>query len=105
MNSINSLVNCFYEIKNEFNIGKNCFRPIPKVDSTLLSFNKHQDFLIKKNEIEKFIKFKRKIFSHQRKTLKKIFREYQIDIDIDKNLRIENLNLIDFISIFRKINF
>ena len=105
LNSINSLVNCFYEIKHEFNIGKNCFRPIPKVDSTLLSFNKHQDFLLKKNEIEKFIKFKRKIFSHQRKTLKKVFRDNEIDIDIDKNLRIENLNLVEFISIFRKVNF
>ena len=105
LNSINSLVNCFYEIKHEFNIGKNCFRPIPKVDSTLLSFYKHQDLLIKNNEIDKFINFKRKIFSHKRKTLKKVFRDNEIDIDIDKNLRIENLNLIEFISIFRKINF
>ena len=105
LNSINSLVKCFYETKHEFNIGKNCFRPIPKVDSTLLSFYKHHDLLIKNNEIEKFINFKRKIFSHQRKTLKKVFRDYKIDIDIDKNLRIENLSLIEFVSIFRKINF
>lgn len=104
LNAINSLVNCFYEIKHEFNISKNCFRPIPKVDSTLLSFYKHQNLLLKNKEIENFINFKRKIFSQQRKTLKKIFSNNKINFDIDENLRIENLNLIEFISIFRKIN-
>ena len=107
LNAINTLVNCFYKVKHEFNISKNCFRPIPKVDSTLLSFYKHQNLLIKKDEIEKFINFKRKVFSHKRKTLQKVFRDYQIDVnvDIDKNLRVENLSLLDFISIFRKVNF
>ena len=107
LNAINTLVNCFYKVKHEFNISKNCFRPIPKVDSTLLSFYKHQNLLIKKDEIEKFINFKRKVFSHKRKTLQKVFRDYQIDVnvDIDKNLRIENLSLFEFISIFRKVNF
>jgi len=107
LNAINTLVNCFYKVKHEFNISKNCFRPIPKVDSTLLSFYKHQNLLIKKDEIEKFINFKRKVFSHKRKTLQKVFRDYQIDVnvDIDKNLRIENLSLLEFISIFRKVNF
>jgi len=107
LNAINTLVNCFYKVKHEFNISKNCFRPIPKVDSTLLSFYKHQNLLIKKDEIEKFINFKRKVFSHKRKTLQKVFRDYQIDVnvEIDKNLRIENLSLFEFISIFRKVNF
>ena len=107
LNAINTLVNCFYKVKHEFNISKNCFRPIPKVDSTLLSFYKHQNLLIKKDEIEKFINFKRKVFSHKRKTLQKVFRDYQIDVnvEIDKNLRIENLSLLEFISIFRKVNF
>ena len=105
LNAINSLVNCFYEIKHEFNISKNCFRPIPKVDSTLLSFYKRQDLLLKNEEIENFIKFKRKIFSHQRKTLKKLLRDYMLEIDIDKNIRVENLSLNEFILIFRKINF
>lgn len=107
LNAINTLVNCFYKVKHEFNISKNCFRPIPKVDSTLLSFYKHKNLLIKKDEIEKFINFKRKVFSHKRKTLQKVFRDYQIDVnvDIDKNLRIENLSLFEFISIFRKVNF
>jgi 16S rRNA (adenine1518-N6/adenine1519-N6)-dimethyltransferase len=40
LNSLNSLVNCFYEINANFNVSKNCFRPIPKIDSTVLSFKK-----------------------------------------------------------------
>ena len=40
LNSINSLINCFYKIKLKFNVSKNCFRPIPKVDSSVLTFKK-----------------------------------------------------------------
>ena len=48
LNSLNSLVNCFYEINNSFNVSKNCFRPIPKIDSTVLYFKKTKKFF-KKN--------------------------------------------------------
>ena len=40
LNSINSLIKCFYNIKLNFNVSKNCYRPIPKVDSSVLTFNK-----------------------------------------------------------------
>ena len=74
LNSLNSLVNCFYEINNSFNVGKNCFRPIPKIDSTVLSFTKKK-CSFKKNEINEFIKFKRNLFSHKRKTLNNLLKE------------------------------
>ena len=38
LNSINALVNCFYDVKLKFNVSKNCFRPIPKVNSSILTF-------------------------------------------------------------------
>ena len=75
LNSLNSLVNCFYEIKNSFNVSKNCFRPIPKIDSTVLSFKKKKKILLKKNEINNFIEFKRNLFSHKRKTLNKFIKK------------------------------
>ena len=40
INSINSLIRCFYDIKLSFNVSKNCFRPVPKVDSSVLVFSK-----------------------------------------------------------------
>ena len=48
LNSINSLVKCFYNIKLNFHVSKNCFRPIPKVESSVLTFVKRKEKLIKK---------------------------------------------------------
>ena len=42
LNSINSLIKCFYNIKLNFNVSKNCYRPIPKVDSSVLTFKKRK---------------------------------------------------------------
>ena len=48
INSLNSLVNCFYDINTSFNVSKNCFRPAPKIDSTVLSFKRKKNILLKK---------------------------------------------------------
>tara|TARA_B100000927_G_C16400605_1_gene443203 strand:+ start:62 stop:802 length:741 start_codon:yes stop_codon:yes gene_type:complete len=105
LNSLNSLVRCFYEINNSFNVSKNCFRPIPKIDSTVLLFNKIEKPLLKKNEIIKFIEFKRDLFSHKRKILKNLLKNYQFDKEkFDLSARIENISLKKLIDIFREIN-
>ena len=104
LNSINALVKCFYNIEKKFNVSKNCFRPIPKVNSTVLTFRKINKSLIKKKEIENFILFKRKIFSQKRKSLKKILKKYKLEDGFDLNLRVENLKLEEFIKLFRAIN-
>ena len=105
LNSINSIINCFYNIKFAFNVSKNSFRPVPKVDSCVLKFEKLSKNLIKKNEIESFIKFKRYIFSHKRKSLKNLLKKYKITEESNLNLRAESISLIEFVKIFRKINF
>ena len=105
LNSLNSLVRCFYEINNSFNVSKNCFRPIPKIDSTVLLFNKIEKPLLKKNEIIKFIEFKRNLFSHKRKILKNLLKNYKFDKKkFDLSTRIENVSLKKLIDIFREIN-
>ena len=104
LNSINSLVKCFYNISFNFNVSKNCFRPIPKVDSTVLTFKKKKKVLINKSEAEKFVVFKRQLFSHKRKSLKNLLKKFYIDKQFDLNLRVENLQLEQLIKIFRYIN-
>ena len=104
LNSINALVNCFYDVKLRFNVSKNCFRPIPKVNSSILTFVKKEKFLIKEVEIDKYINFKRKLFSHKRKTLKNLLKNYNLKGDFDLNLRAEKLTLPLLIDIFREIN-
>ena len=105
LNSLNSLVNCFFEINNSFNVGKNCFRPIPKIDSTVLSFKRKKEILLEKNEVNKFIEFKRNLFSHKRKTLNKLLKDYKFNKKkYDLSLRIEEIKLKELLNIFREIN-
>ena len=104
INSINSLIRCFYSIKLDFHISKNSFRPIPKVDSSVLTFLKRNKKLLKKDEINDFILFKRNLFSHKRKSLKNLLKKYNVGKDFNLNLRVENLELETLIRLFRKIN-
>ena len=101
LNSINSLIKCFYNIKLNFNVSRNCYRPIPKVDSSVLTFNKLKKRIIKINEINKFIIFKRNLFSHKRKSLKNLLKKYDLKNEFDLNLRVEDLNLDELVKIFR----
>ena len=104
LNSLNSIVNCFYDISDKFNVSKNSFRPIPKIDSTVLLFTRKENVLLKKNEIYGFIKFKRGLFSHKRKTLKNLLREHHfLNNKFDLNKRVENLSLEELLEIFRLI--
>ena len=105
LNSLNSLVNCFYEINNSFNVGKNCFRPIPKIDSTVLSFKRKKNILLKENEVNEFIRFKRNLFSHKRKTLNNLLKDFNFNKEkFNLKLRIEDINLQQLLKIFREIN-
>ena len=105
LNSLNSLVNCFYEINTSFNVGKNCFRPIPKIDSTVLFFQRKKNPLLNMSEINNFIDFKRILFSHKRKKLSNLLKNYKFDKGkFNLNLRIEDLSLQSLLKIFREVN-
>ncbi len=102
LNAINSIINCFYKINIKFHVSKNCFKPIPKVDSSVLKFEKLDKSLIKKSEIESFIEFKRYLFSYKRKSLNNLLKKLKINITLDKDIRAESLRLNDLIKIFRE---
>ena len=105
LNSLNSLISCFYDVSFNFHVSKNCFRPIPKIDSTVLSFSKKNKFLLKKDEISGYIEFKRKLFSHKRKSLKNILKKYNfLKEDFDLSRRVEDLSLNELLQIFKSIN-
>ena len=105
LNSINSIVKCFFKIQLRFHVSKNCYRPIPKIDSSVLKFKKLNKCLLKKNEIDNFIKFKRYLFSYKRKSLKNLLKKYEINSNINLDIRAESLELKMLIKIFREINF
>jgi 16S rRNA A1518/A1519 N6-dimethyltransferase RsmA/KsgA/DIM1 with predicted DNA glycosylase/AP lyase activity len=98
-------VGCFYDNCNNINIIKNCFRTIPKIDSKVLQFTIKKNFLLNKNELNHFIGFKRNLFSHKRKTLKKLLKNYSIDPNkFDLSKRVEDISLNQLIEIFREAN-
>ena len=104
LNSINSIVNCFFRVKLKFHVSRNCYKPIPNVDSSVLKFEKLDDFLLKNNEVDNFIEFKRYIFSHKRKSLRNLLKKYKISQNTNLTLRAESLDLKALIKIFREIN-
>lgn len=104
LNSINSLIKCFYNIKLNFNVSKNCYRPIPKVDSSVLTFKKKKKELLNIEEINDFILFKRNLFSHKRKSLKNLLKKYDLKCKYDLSLRVEDLELNELVNIFRAVS-
>jgi 16S rRNA (adenine1518-N6/adenine1519-N6)-dimethyltransferase len=105
LNSLNSLVNCFYNINHNFDVSKYCFRPVPKVDSKVLFFTKRKNILLNKNEIQKYVEFKRNLFSYKRKSLKNSLKKYNlIKNTFDLTQRVEDLSLGELLKIFRLIN-
>jgi len=97
---ISILTNARLDVKFHFNISKKEFNPVPKVDSSVLSFTpkintnfKLEDLNILSDLTKIIFNTKRKMIS---KTLKKLLNEKElkvIDFENIKNLRPENLDL------------
>jgi len=106
LNSLNTIIKCFYIITRKFNVSKNSFKPSPKVNSSVLEFRKLDEALLNQNEIEKFILFKRDLFNKKRKYIRNTLKNHEKNKLIDFNLkrRPEDLNISELINIFRKIN-
>ena len=92
------LCNWRLEIKNHFNVSKNCFYPKPKINSTVLSFKpKKNRFVIKNpNNLEMVTRI---LFSNRRKMINKNFAKLFMnnnsvakDLNLDLNKRPEELS-------------
>jgi len=99
------LCNWRLDIKKHFNISKNCFFPIPKVDSTVLSFRpKKNIFKIKNPKTLETIT--RILFSNRRKMINKNFmtlfnnnKSIARDLNVDLTDRPEKLSNEHFYKI------
>ncbi len=92
------LANWKLNIKKIIDIKPNCFSPKPKIDSSLLYFSPKKNFLKLKNPYN-LEKVTRVFFNHRRKMIKKPYKqlfsendEILSKLNIDLNLRPQNLN-------------
>ena len=99
----------YEELQLLYQIGDNGIRienGISVISYNVRSFNRFKwiDSPNIPDEIENFINLKRRLFSHKRKSLKNLLKNYKIDNKFDLNMRVEDLDLINLIKIFRTIN-
>ena len=79
-------LNAQYDIKKLFKVSRNCFKPVPNVDSAVISLEKHNKYVINdKNLFDKLIK---DAFKFKRKNLRNNLSGYDL-FKIDK-LLVEN---------------
>jgi 16S rRNA (adenine1518-N6/adenine1519-N6)-dimethyltransferase len=106
--SFSCFLQYYSEAKKLFVIRNTCFRPIPKVDSTLLRLDIRKEPPVKIKNEEILFKIIRAAFNKRRKTLRnslkevipprnleKFFQKFGIDV----NIRPESLTLEDFANL------
>ena len=96
-----------FDVKNEMNVSRNVFYPVPNVDSIVISLTPKRD---RDYEYEKrFFEFVKNCFRMRRKTLYNNLKElYEVNnivnmferLNISDNIRAQQLNIDDFINIF-----
>lgn len=110
-NSLSVFLQYYYDIEKVCLVSKNCFIPVPKVDSIVVKFTKKDNLLYVKNE-EEFFKFVKSSFKMKRKNLRNNLRDYDLlkvcnalnDIGKDLTYRAEQLSIEDFVYVFNKIS-
>tara|TARA_Y100000814_G_scaffold123008_1_gene88206 strand:- start:250 stop:1005 length:756 start_codon:yes stop_codon:yes gene_type:complete len=98
---ISVMCQTFCDIKYEMNVSRNCFFPVPKIDSAIIRLSKKNIDV----NIEDYSSLIKKSFSQRRKTLKNnLKRHVNVEILKDYNLkRPQELNISDYVNLYKKI--
>ena len=88
------------------NVSRNCFRPVPKVDSALVEILVERNFELSKSNL--WSEILHKGFSHRRKTLINNLKDFQginfheifSELKINENIRAEDLSCDEWIEIY-----
>jgi 16S rRNA (adenine1518-N6/adenine1519-N6)-dimethyltransferase len=103
--SVLSVMSQYYcEINKGFRVSKNCFKPMPEIESRVMNFRFKPDVKI---DVGEYISFLQKAFSQRRKKLRNnLLRELNLDsnrldqifleMSIPENIRAENLTPLQF---------
>lgn len=108
-NSLSVFLQYHFNIEKVCNVSKNCFEPIPKVDSTVIKFKKSNKYKVNNETV--FYKLIKDSFTQKRKNLKNNLKSYDLikienilkKINKDLTYRAESLTIEDFILISNEL--
>ena len=108
--SLTVYLNYYFDIKKAFIVSRNCFYPIPNVDSAVVIFNRKISRYSVTNE-ELFFNLVKDAFKQKRKTLKNNLYNYDVNLvnevlqnyGKDTNYRAEMISIDEFIDIANKL--
>ena len=108
-NSLSVYLQYNFDIMKVCDVSKNCFEPIPRVDSIVIKLKKHNKYYVK--DENKFYNIVQDSFKQKRKNLKNNLRGYDLiklenilnSMGKDLTVRAENLSIDDFINISNEL--
>ncbi len=97
-----------FQVDVAFDVSKNCFWPVPKVESCVLTLSRKANFNNNIKDLEGFIDFVKVIFQQRRKKISTILGK-KIDLAtlktyVNPSSRPENLSTQDFINLYTAFN-
>jgi 16S rRNA (adenine1518-N6/adenine1519-N6)-dimethyltransferase len=103
--SITVFLNYYFNIKQEFIVGRKCFNPSPNVDSMVISLNQKSERI--KVDMKKFDRLVRDSFQFKRKNLRNNLKNYDLDkineilskYNLDITHRAEELDYTIFVDL------
>lgn len=101
------ILDLFFTIDMPFLVSKNCFWPIPKVDSCVVVFHKKASAnMLTYEELVNFMEFVKIIFQKRRKKISTILHNKISIADlkniVDPNVRPENITSDQFLKLYKK---
>ena len=109
--SISVFLQYNFDIEKICDVSKNCFEPVPKVDSSVIKFKSINKYKDKVKDEQKLYKLIKDSFTKKRKNLRNNLINYDIDkineilkkYNKDLTTRAESLSIDEFIDISNNI--
>ena len=97
------LIQLFFDTEKYVDISPKDFYPEPKIYSSFVSLKPKNNIIIKKNEINEFLDFVKKIFNTRRKKIKNCVNVNPNSLYDNIEKRAEELSILEMINLFREI--
>jgi 16S rRNA (adenine1518-N6/adenine1519-N6)-dimethyltransferase len=101
-------LNYYFEVFKEFDVSRNCFDPIPKVDSTVVHFKRKKNLDV---DTKSYFHFLKQCFANKRKTLHNNLKNYDWSLLLSvlnrygysENVRAEEIPENVFLELYQKL--